>query len=312
MRRNHSDFNKKFEIIQNRISSALLSYEEDRSLMNNAAVEQIMRFKFLSDIGALQQYIEDKDFRKKLQHEVTVLIIGATAASSRRLTLLRGIVNALENVKSNHDDTYSSNEQEFSRAIKRIDDSLSYTREVISKLDELSPDILSLISNSKTDIAYAQNRQLEQKFNLMKHRIKKLNQNLRQSRDDFTNLEIEVLRFKTSQFIDRAKIKELEEENQFLRAARTTIVEETEKKYEKIVEQKRNIIDAQENKILNLECFITELHMLRDDQKEQIEFLDQNQEKEPTQLKLNVLLKSPGVMKTSSSGVQTDPIDRVG
>mgnify|MGYP000699884985 CR=1 FL=1 len=80
----------------------------------------------------------------------------------------------------------------------------------------------------------------------MKNRIKKLDQNLRKSRQDFSDLEIELLRYKTSQFIHQEKIKELEERNDYLRAAVDSTKLEAKAKYEKIIDQKSEIIDAQE------------------------------------------------------------------
>ena len=88
-----------FQAIQNRISSALHAYEEDHSMTDDAILEQMLQFKFLSDITALQQYINDKEFRQKLQKEVTtVLVVGASNAATKRTTLLNGILNALEKV----------------------------------------------------------------------------------------------------------------------------------------------------------------------------------------------------------------------
>ena len=53
-----------------RIANAISSYEEDRVITDTATVERIMQFKFLSDIGALHRYIEDKEFRHKMQARV--------------------------------------------------------------------------------------------------------------------------------------------------------------------------------------------------------------------------------------------------
>ena len=69
--------------IRDRISSTLHSYELDRQIENGATIEQMMRFKLLSDIGALQEYIDDPLIQKRLRHDVTVIIVGANEVSTK-------------------------------------------------------------------------------------------------------------------------------------------------------------------------------------------------------------------------------------
>ena len=128
--------------------------------MNKATLEQMMRFKFLSDVDALREYIENKQFRQKLQNEVTVLVVGTRDISARRLSLLKGIFHALDNAKTKPSESFHSY-SESDLNIQNIDESLKCTRDVISKLDELSPEIIAVINNSKTDVTYTKNRLLQ-------------------------------------------------------------------------------------------------------------------------------------------------------
>ena len=73
---------------------------------------------------------------------------------------------------------------------------------------------------------------------------------LKQNRKDMQNLDVELLKYKTSEFLKNAKIKELEEEIEFLRKKNAQDSKKQQKDFDILLQQKKQIVQAQEEQIL--------------------------------------------------------------
>lgn len=54
-----------------------------------------------------------------------------------------------------------ASEYDSASGLKRLHNALSSTQQLIDRLDSLAPDIMNVISNSKSDIKQVQNRNLQ-------------------------------------------------------------------------------------------------------------------------------------------------------
>ena len=73
---------------------------------------------------------------------------------------------------------------------------------------------------------------------------------MKQNRKDMQNLDVELLKYKTSEFLKNAKIKELEEELEFLRKKNAQDSKKQQKDFDILLQQKKQIVQAQEEQIL--------------------------------------------------------------
>lgn len=64
------------------------------------------------------------------------------------------------------------------------------------------------------------------------------------------NLDMELLKYKTSEFLKNAKIKDLEEEIAFMRKKSLQERKNQQKEFDILLEQKKQIVQAQEEQIL--------------------------------------------------------------
>ena len=82
----------------------------------------------------------------------------------KRTHVLRGILQALEQSAGDFgsEDMDLVSEYDSADGLKRLHNALTSTQQLMDRLDSLAPDIMNVISNSKSDIKQIQNRNLQE------------------------------------------------------------------------------------------------------------------------------------------------------
>jgi len=91
------------------------------------------------------------------------LVVGKKTVDRKRTHVLRGILQALEQSAEEFgsEDMDLASEYDSANGLKRLHNALSSTQQLIDRLDSLAPEIMNVISNSKSDIKQVQNRNLQ-------------------------------------------------------------------------------------------------------------------------------------------------------
>ena len=92
------------------------------------------------------------------------MVVGKKTVDRKRTHILRGILQALEQSAEEFgsEDMDLASEYDSANGLKRLHNALSSTQQLIDRLDSLAPDIMNVISNSKSDINQVQNRNLQE------------------------------------------------------------------------------------------------------------------------------------------------------
>ena len=92
------------------------------------------------------------------------MVVGKKTVDRKRTHILRGILQALEQSAEEFgsEDMDLASEYDSANGLKRLHNALSSTQQLIDRLDSLAPDIMNVISNSKSDIKQVQNRNLQE------------------------------------------------------------------------------------------------------------------------------------------------------
>lgn len=116
-------------------------------------------------MSRLYFHFKNDEFRRGFQEDVQVLVVGRKTVDRKRTHVLRGILQALEQSAEEFgsEDMDLASEYDSANGLKRLQNALNSTQQLIDRLDGLAPDILNVISNSKSDVKQIQNRNLQAK-----------------------------------------------------------------------------------------------------------------------------------------------------
>ncbi|CAG5105129.1 Oidioi.mRNA.OKI2018_I69.chr1.g1860.t1.cds [Oikopleura dioica] len=259
--RSKERLDEQLQSIKTRISSTLMNYEQDMELCEEAEIEQVCKFHWASDIEAVEEYIKNDEFRRGFQEDVQVLVVGRKTVDRKRTHVLRGILQALEQSAEEFgsEDMDLASEYDSANGLKRLQNALNSTQQLIDRLDGLAPDILNVISNSKSDVKQTQNRNLQTKLNKIRKKMKTLTNTIAKSKEDYDDLLTESMTRQAKIFLLDQRIEELSEKIKDFDKREAKVKSDHKKEVKEILKTRDLVLEAQEDKILNLESYIAEL-----------------------------------------------------
>jgi len=259
--RSKERLDEQLQSIKTRISSTLQNYEQDVELCDEAEIEQVCKFHWASDIEAVEEYIKNDEFRRGFYEDVQVLVVGKKTVDRKRTHILRGILQALEQSAEEFgsEDMDLASEYDSANGLKRLHNALSSTQQLIDRLDSLAPDIMNVISNSKSDIKQVQNRNLQTKLNKIRKKMKTLTNTIAKSKEDYDDLLTESMTRQAKNFLLDQRIEELSAKIKDFDKRELKVKSDHKKEVKEIIKTRDLILEAQEDKILNLEGYIAEL-----------------------------------------------------